>query len=176
MSSTAYPQLVRGTAAWLYSVVNAQMAQINTELTAAITSAKGAPQFTMSMGDPLVVTAPTLAVLFGSTTRTRFAQHNYQFILNFRVCCLIPHAGDDTAMDHEMARQVAADNLLNLFTDESLTLTPKVVAGPLGTIRALYTDFSTLMDIFPRKLADGKTIVRGFELPISVGFDLTASS
>ena len=172
----SYPTLIRGTAAWLYSAIKAQLPTINAELTANVVGAKTAPQFALVMGDPPVVNTPTIALGFGSLTRTRFAQHNYRFDLNFRITVLIPHAADDTAQNYEMCREIAADNLLSLFSDEVLTLTPSINAGPLGTAHALSTDFSTLMDIFPRKQADGITVVRGFEMPLTISFTLTSHS
>jgi hypothetical protein len=167
MSST-YPSLIKGTAGWLLSVLNAQVSEINSELSASIVSAKAAPQFSVVMGDPLIVMQPTIAVTFRGLTRTRFAQHNYQFNLTFGILVLVPHAGDDTSMNFEMCSQIASDNLMSLFTDETLTLTPKIAAGTLGVVHALLTDFTNIINFFPRTQLDGKSIVRGFELPLTI--------
>lgn len=171
---STYPQLIQGSTAWLYDVVGEQIAQINAELADAV---KGGvpPHFAMFMGVPLTPTSPTVAVTYASTARTQVAQHNYRFDLRFRVMVLLPHSGDDSAAAFEMARQVAADNLQALFSDEDRTLTPSVNAGPLGTLNVLSTAFSGINDLFPRKLADGKTVIRGFELPFTMSFVLTST-
>jgi hypothetical protein len=173
---STYPSLTRGTAAWLYNLINGQLTDINAELTASVVSTATAPQFALQMGDPQNVSSPTICITHAGTVRSQAAQHNYNLTPSFRIIVLIPQSGDNTPENFEMARQVAADHLSMLLTDETVSLAPLINAGSLGNLRAQRASWSNLIDIFPRKMANSVTVVRGFELQLAVAFSLQSSS
>ena len=167
-----YPTLVRGTSAWLYDLIQAQLGTINTELTSGIKAEGPVPTFSVNLGDPLEPQSPVIGICYYGSSRDRIGQHEYLHHHNYVLLVLIPRMGDDTSANYEMSRLVAADNLMCLFTDETATLTPAVSGGPLGTVHAWGVETGDLVDIDPRILSDGKSYVWGFEFPVSISFAL----
>lgn len=169
-----YPQLIQGTTRWLIDVLNEQLITINTECESSITT-DSFPQFSVFVGMPLNPENPVISINYKGTGRSQVAQHNYKFDLQFKLCILIPHSGDDSAESFEMARQVCADNLQCLFSDEPKTLVPKINAGNAGTMSAFSSSYSNIVDLNTQKSADGKTIIRGFEMPLTISYTLQAN-
>jgi hypothetical protein len=89
-----------------------------------------------------------------------------------KVICLIPTAGDDSSANFEMARQVAADHVTTVFDDDALVLAPTVAAGLIPSFKALGGERGPIVDIFPRRMADGVSVCRGWEMTYTLTFSL----
>ena len=162
----------QGTQAFLTSHLTAILPDMNTDLAAKVQSVGNAPAFTHRIGDQPNTAAPTLCTYLMSNTARRTADNQKVVTVTFNVLTLIPVAGDNTPMNFEMTRQVAAAHLMTLFDDDSLVLTPKINAGLLGVVNAFDGERGDLVDIWPRKMTDKITVVHGFEFPYALSFSL----
>jgi hypothetical protein len=168
-STTA--ELAQGTTAYLLTLHQALLPALNADLAAKVAGAPTAP-FVAVIGDTATAGVNKIGLTFSGDRPTRTASDEKAISLIFKVICLIPGAGNDSSANFEMARQVARDHLTTVYDDDALVLSPKINGGLLGTIQALGGERGPVVDLFPRKMADGVTTVRGFEMTYQVVFSL----
>lgn len=171
MTSVAV-EFEQGTQTFLTEKITALLPALNADLAQKVVSLAAPPVFEHKIGDIPSVSGPRLCTYMLSNGPRRTAQNQKVITVMFNILALIPTAGDNTAMNFEMARQVSAAHILTLFDDDSQVLTPKISAGLIGAVSALEGERGDLVDIWPRKMADGVTTVRGWEMPYTVSFSL----
>lgn len=162
----------QGTQAFLTAKITALLTDLNTDLEAKVKAVSSPPAFVHAIGDQPAAGSPTLCTYLMSNSPRRTADNQKVITVMFNVKALIPLAGDNTPMNFEMTRQVAAAHLMTLFDDDSQVLTPKINAGLFGVVSAMDGERGTLVDIWPFVMSDKVTTVRGFEFPYSLSFSL----
>ena len=175
MSSTI-AELRQGAAGWIIAQLSGLLAALNTDLAAKVTpntaTQAQCPPFVVQVGDTVSAGVNKLCVTFSGDRPARTASDQKAIALTFKVTCLIPAAGDDTSANFEMARQVAADHVTTIFDDDALVISPTVAAGLLGNIKAMSGERGPIVDIFPRLMGDGVTVVRGWQMAYDITFSL----
>ena len=160
----------------MQSFLTAQMTKmlpgLNADLAAKVKAAASPPVFTHAIGDVPNAASPQICTYWMSNAPRRTANNQKVITVMFNIRALIPLAGDNTPMNFEMTRQVAAAHLMTLFDDDGIVLTPKINAGLFGVVSAMDGERGPAVDLWPFKMADGVTTVRGFEFPYSLSFSL----
>jgi len=170
-----YPDLLGGTSAWFYDALAAQLPQINAELAARIVGV--APVFVLAFGRQVNVSQPTIAVIVDYAQPPQLiAQHSYNHFVGATAVIYIPHVASDTSGAYEVCKQVCSNNLVQMFSsDEALSLRPAINAGIIPLLYAENTNLSRVLECFPLRMADDKTVVRAFERTLTVVFNLQFS-
>ena len=168
----AVVEFEQGTQAFLTAKITGILPALNEDLAGKVKAVSAPPVFTHSIGDVPNAETPQICTYLLSNVPRRTAGNQKVITAVFNVRALVPLAGDNTAMNFEMTRQVAAAHLMTLFDDDSLVLTPKINAGLLGIVAGMEGERGPLVDIWPFKMANGVTTVRGFEFSYSLSFSL----
>lgn len=155
---------------YLITQITPIMGPMNADLATKV--AGGFVPFALVLGSIPDASAPRIALSWQNDQRTRAAEHQKLITVRFKIDALIPVAGNNNSSNFEAARQVSYDWVQSLLDDDSVMQNPYINAGGIGNVTGIAGECGDFNDIFPRIMADGKTIIHGWSVPYSCTFSL----
>ena len=174
MPVTTYPTtaFLRGTTAFLIAQITNSLPGMNADIAASVRGSVAITPIVARVGLPPNVKTPTICTSWVHTDVNRFATDGEKILeICVNLNLLLPLAGENTAMNFEAAMQVSAEWTLAWILDDSVCLTPLINCGTLGNVQ-LYEGEAGPMQVRLKKLGDGITWVRGWEIPFYARFSI----
>lgn len=165
-------EIGEGLIKFLVAQLESILDDLNADLAAKVKANGSIAPFVIAIGDVPNPAGPTLCVDSSARTRQRVCDTEVAVWVTCKILCLIPTMGDDTSMNFAMARIVADDHVSTLMLNDAVMLLPVIDAGDIPSLQAEEAYAGDVMDIWPRKIADGKTYVRGWATTYTAKFNI----